>query len=189
MSKHIDKAAKRKARSWLKANARDLRFLLIFACCMGLYYALTLTPLIKDGFFPAYLRLNASVSGTILNTFGEEVSVRDQSLISAKGPAIQIERGCDAVEPSALFVSAVLASPVPLLSRLSAALAGTFLLMLLNLVRVISLFLVRIYSPKAFETMHLDVWQALFIFLAIVLWAVWASRASRKRVLQADAST
>ena len=61
--------------------------------------------------------------------------------------------------------------------------------MVLNLVRVISLFLVRIYSPKAFETMHLDVWQALFIFLAIVLWAVWASRMSRKRMLQPDAST
>ncbi len=189
MSERIDKAAKRKPRSWLKANASDLRFLLIFGCCMGLYYVLTLLPVIKDGFFPAYLRLNASVSGAILDTFGEGVSVRDKSLISDKGPAIQIERGCDAVEPSALFVSAVLASPVPLLSRLSAALAGTFLLMVLNLVRVISLFLVRVYSPRAFETMHLDVWQALFIFLAIVLWAMWASRMARKRVLQADAST
>jgi len=33
--------------------------------------------------------------------------------------------------------------------------------------------------------MHLDVWQSLFIFLAILLWAVWAtwerSRARKKR--------
>lgn len=94
--------------------------------------------------------------------------------------------GCDAVEPSALFVSAVLASPVPLLSRLSAAAIGTIVLMLLNLIRVVSLFLVRVYYPQAFDTMHLDVWQALFIFLAIVFWAMWASRVSRQRVVQAN---
>jgi len=156
---------------------------------MGIYYLATLTGPIKDGFFPAYLRLNARVSGAMLRMMGEDVSVRDQSMISAEGPAIEIERGCDAVEPSALFVSAVLASPVPLLSRLSAALAGTLLLMILNFVRVISLFLVRVYYPKAFETMHLDVWQALFILLAIMIWAIWASRMSRKRAAQADAST
>ncbi len=188
-SQRLEKASHGKVRSWLKANRTDLRFLLVFGLCMVLYYVSTLTPPVKDGFFPAYLRLNASVSGAILRGFGEDVTVRDQSMISAKGPAIEIERGCDAVEPSALFVSAVLASPVPVLSRLWAALAGTFVLMVLNLIRVVSLFLVRVYFPDAFETVHLDVWQALFIFLAIVFWAMWASRMSRRRVAQADAST
>ncbi len=176
-------------RSWWRRNRSDVRFLAVFGLCMGIYYLATLTGPIKDGFFPAYLRLNAQVSGVMLRVMGEDVSVRDQSMISAEGPAIEIERGCDAVEPSALFVSAVLASPVPLLARLSAALAGTLLLMILNFVRVISLFLVRVYYPKAFETMHVDVWQALFILLAIMIWAIWASRMSRKRAAQADAST
>ncbi|MGB2987508.1 MAG: archaeosortase/exosortase family protein [Phycisphaerae bacterium] len=159
---------------------------MIFAVCMGLYYLATLTPPMKQGFFPAYLRLNTTVSGAILRVFGQDVTVHDQAIISAKGPSIEVERGCDAVEPSALFVSAVLASPVPLLSRLSAAAIGTIVLMLLNLIRVVSLFLVRVYYPQAFDTMHLDVWQALFIFLAIVFWAMWASRVSRQRVVQAN---
>lgn len=184
-----DGAPRGGVRSWWRRNRSDVRFLAVFGLCMGIYYLATLTGPIKDGFFPAYLRLNAQVSGVMLRVMGEDVSVRDQSMISAEGPAIEIERGCDAVEPSALFVSAVLASPVPLLSRLSAALAGTLLLMILNFVRVISLFLVRVYYPKAFETMHVDVWQALFILLAIMIWAIWASRMSRKRVAQADAST
>ena len=168
------------AHGWLAANWPDLRFLLVFGLCMGLYYVSTLTGPVKKGFFPAYLRLNAQVPAAILRVFGQDVTVRGQSMISAQGATIEIERGCDAVEPSALFVSAVLASPVPLLSRLSAAAAGTLLLMVLNLVRVASLFLVRIYWPKAFDVMHLDVWQALFIFLAILLWAIWASRMARK---------
>lgn len=176
-------------RLWVRANWSDLRFLFVFGLCLGLYFLLTLTPPVKQGFFPAYLRWNARASGAILRGLGQDVTVRDQSIVSADGPAIDIERGCDAVEPSALFVSAVLASPVPILSRLGAAAVGTFLLMVLNLVRVVSLFLVRVYFPKAFETMHLDVWQAVFIILAILLWAGWASRMARRRTTQADGST
>jgi exosortase/archaeosortase family protein len=176
-------------RRWVRANWSDLRFLFVFGLCLGLYFLSTLTAPMKDGFFPAYLRWNARVSGVLLRTLGEDVSVRERTIISPKGPSIDIERGCDAVEPSALFVAAVLASPVPIFSRLGAAIVGTFLLMLLNLVRVVSLFLVRLYFPKAFETMHLDVWQAIFIILAILLWAGWASRMARRKAAQADGST
>lgn len=164
---------------WYAANRRDLRFLLIFCSCMVLYFCLTLTSFIKDGFFPRYLRLNASVSGVVLNLMGQDVHIDQQAIISSGGSSINVERGCDAVAPSALFVSAVLASPVALGSRLLAATVGMVLLVLLNLVRVISLFLVRVHWPEAFDIMHLDVWQALFIFVAILMWALWASRAAR----------
>lgn len=183
------KDAKGRRRSWYEANRSDLKFLLIFGLCLVAYYLLTLTPSVKEGFFPAYLRLNAQVSAALLAFFGEEASAADQSIISAKGPAIELERGCDAVEPSALFVSAVLASPVPFLARLAAAGVGTALLMLLNLVRIITLYLFRVYYPSLFETMHLDVWQVLFILLALFLWAIWASRASRSRIAEPNAST
>ncbi len=182
-------AAGQRLRLWIRANWSDLRFLFVFGLCLVLYFLSTLTPPVKEGFFPAYLRWNAQASGAILRIFGQDVNVRDQSLVSGQGPTIDIERGCDAVEPSALFVSAVLASPVPLLSRLSAAVVGTFLLMVLNLVRVVTLFLCRVYFPKAFETMHLDVWQAVFVILAILLWAGWASRMARRRAAQANGAT
>jgi heme/copper-type cytochrome/quinol oxidase subunit 2 len=29
--------------------------------------------------------------------------------------------------------------------------------------------------------MHVEVWQALFIFLAVLLWLVWAAWAERRR--------
>ncbi len=167
-------------RSWVRSNRSDLRFLLIFGVCLSVYYAATLTSPIKNGFFPTYLRWNASVSGALLQVLGQDVVVVDQSIGLVGGASIQVERGCDAVAPSALFVSAVLASPVALGSRLAAAALGSVALMLLNLLRVISLFLVRVYYPKAFDTVHLDVWQALFILLALLLWALWASRASKK---------
>ena len=176
-------------RRWYEANRGDLRFLAIFGACLVAYYLISLTPPVSEGFFPAYLRLNAQASAWVLDTVGEGVLTDGNSLISSKGPSIQVERGCDAVVPSVLFVAAVMASPVSLTGRLTAALAGTALLILLNLVRIISLFWFRVYWPEAFETMHLDVWQALFIFLALALWATWASRAARERTPPVDAST
>ena len=177
----------------MKTHGRDLRFLAVFAVLMGLYYLATTTSVVSDpdhGFFEWYLRINAKASAGVLHLVGyEDVQRREKSLVSiSRGGAISVARGCDAVEPSALFVSAVLASPVPLVSRLTAAVAGTVLLMLLNLVRIISLFLCAVHWKKAFDLMHLDVWQTLFIVLAILLWAIWAAWATRKkRPRQADA--
>jgi exosortase H (IPTLxxWG-CTERM-specific) len=177
-------------RAWYEANRRDIRFLVVFGICLVVYYVATLTPPVKDWFFPKYLRANAVASGAILRATGQDVTVEGNSLVSAGGSAIQIERGCDAVEPSALVVAAVVASPVAWSSRLLAAVAGTLALMVLNLVRVLSLYLIRVHYPAVFETMHLDVWQVLFIIMALALWAVWASRAARRaRTATPDAAT
>ncbi len=120
------------------------------------------------------------MAGAILSGCGYQIKVNDKTVIEPRW-SVTVGRGCDAVQPSALFVSAVLASPVALSSSLPAAVVGTILLMTINLIRIISLLLTGIYTPKLFEVMHLDVWQALFIFLAILFWALWASRLARKR--------
>jgi exosortase H (IPTLxxWG-CTERM-specific) len=171
----------------LVAHRRDLRFLLLFGFFVVLYYAVTLTSFAEEVAFPWYLRVNAQASATILSTLGQQVTL-DGHTLHRGGFAIEVRRGCDAVDPSALFVAAVLASPVPWLSRLCAAVGGTIALMLLNLVRIVSLFLIGVYFPSAFDVMHLDVWQAIFIFLAILLWALWASRAARSLAVQPDAA-
>lgn len=175
-------------RSWLATHGRDLRFLFIFAVLIGLYYVLTTTAVARQDFFPWYLRLNAWASVRILNYIGyDDVSVRGQSMVSPQF-SIQIERGCDAVEPSALFVVAVLASPVRFRRKIPAVVLGTVLLLIVNVIRIVTLYLTGLHFRRLFDTMHLDVWQAAFIFLAILLWAVWASRVVRTRARQPDAT-
>lgn len=154
---------------------------------MGLYFFTTTTEVVKERLIPRYLTFTADIAGGVVHVFGyEDMHVRGNALVCPRG-SISVERGCDALAPSALFVSAVLASPVPVLSRLSAALVGTLFLMVLNLIRIISLFLTGVHWHAAFDVMHLDVWQSAFIFLAILFWAGWAAwQTKRRRVRRAE---
>ena len=159
--------------SWFAGKRPVLRFVVLFCVCMAVFYGCMATVLFRETLFPAYLRFNAGVSATILRCLGEEAAARETSVASPRF-SIEIRRGCDAVEPSAVFLSAVLASPVSMWLKLPGMAAGTVVLMLVNLVRIVSLFYVGIIYPKAFHMMHVDVWQALFIFLALLFWVVWA---------------
>ena len=89
--------------------------------------------------------------------------------------SLSVSRGCDALQVAAFFIFAVLAWPMSV-SRWRRAIGlvvGTLLLLTLNLVRIVILFYTGVYFRGAFETMHMDVWQPVFIVLALFFWAMW----------------
>jgi exosortase family protein XrtM len=100
-------------------------------------------------------------------------------MISSPRGAVEVKRGCDAVEPLVLFCAAVIAFPVSLRRKISGIALGTVVLLVLNLLRIVTLYFVSVHAPRFFELMHVEVWQALFIFLALGLWAIWALRSVR----------
>ena len=155
-----------------------LRFVVLFVVFLGAFQLIMIIPFVKDTVFPKYLRVNAQVSGAIIGIFETGVHVNGNA-ISSPHASLSIARGCDAVEPSALFVAGVLAFPAALVSKIPGMLLGTVCLMVLNLARIVSLFYVRKHIPSVFEVMHIDVWQTLFVLLAILFWILWAMRAVR----------
>jgi exosortase family protein XrtM len=167
-----------------KAKYSIWLFFTLFAILMGLFYIGTILPLFKENLFPAYLRFMAEMSSVILNWLGQDITVKEASIYSSVF-AIDIKRGCDAIEASALFACAILAFPAPFLLKLPGIVIGILFLFLLNLIRIIGLFFIGIYYPQAFEIMHIEVGQALFILLALlffVLWLTWVTQ--RQRVQQ-----
>ncbi len=173
---------------WLHAKRPVLRFVAIFGVCMGAFYALTVSSFFAEVGWDPYLKLNAEMCGKILRVLGQEVTVSGYR-ISSPQASLLIAGGCDAIHPSALFVSAVLALPVSLWAKLPGLVVGTLFLMMTNLIRIISLFYVQLHFPQAFEIMHIEVWQALFIFLAILCWVIWARWAIGGRVARPDVAT
>jgi exosortase family protein XrtM len=147
-------------------------FLVGFAALMGLFYAFALFTPFYGRHFPSYLGFNARLSGYILGFLGQNITVQNAS-ISSPAFSITVKQGCDAIEPTALFICAVLVFPAAFSKKIAGIVTGTLLLAILNLVRIVTLFLVGLYLPSVFELMHVDVWQGLFIFLAIVFWVLW----------------
>ncbi len=106
----------------------------------------------------------------MLRVLGDDAAAKGTSITSSRF-ALDVKRGCDAIQASAFFVFGVLASPAPvsLLSRVVPLAVGTLFLLVMNLVRIVSLYYTGVYFPKAFDVIHVDVWQALFIFLPLFL--------------------
>jgi exosortase/archaeosortase family protein len=177
--RHSDKLP---ADSWYASKRPVLRFVLVFALLMGLFFAVWSLPVVRDHWFPRYLEFNAWAGAAGIRLFGHDAQAT-QATISSPRCSILIARGCDAIEPIAIFLAALLAFPASWRARIVGGLAGACLLLILNQARIVSLFFVRMHRPDWFHVMHVDVWQSAFIFLALLLWLIWAFWATRRRAV------
>ena len=155
-----------------------VRIMAVFGILIGAYYGFAATELYATQIFEPYIRVNADLSGEILGLLGYQVVAGHDSLKSREF-RLSIGPGCDGLEPTALFAAAVLTFSAPILRKLPALAIGIPLMLALNLVRIVSLFLVGIYFPNLFHTMHVDVWQVLYIFVGIAFFIVWLKWATR----------
>ncbi len=158
---------------WFRGKRPIFQFVGLFVVLLIGFYLLTFLPAMNKDFLPGYMRLNARMSAAALNLFGEKAHAED-TMVQSSRYSVDIRHGCDAIEPSALFIAAVLAFPAKFLLKLPGLLAGTLVLSLINLFRIVTLFYTGIHFPGSFEFMHEDVWQSLFVLLALVMWVLWA---------------
>jgi exosortase H (IPTLxxWG-CTERM-specific) len=159
----------------------------LFAVLMAVFYAATFIPFLNERALPGLQRVNARASAAILNVFGENASALDTTINSPRPYSVNIAHGCDAIEPAALFAAAVLAFPVAFRRKLIGLFIGVGTILVLNLVRIVSLYYTGVFWSSAFETMHIDVWQPAFVLLSLFFWVVWALWATKPATRTADA--
>ena len=166
-----------------------LRFVAIFGVLMAVFYGVFYTPPDQaPGIaraFEWHLGAYAEASGAALNVLGYEVTVTG-TRIHAPRFSVEVVRGCDGMEAMAMFVAAVLAFPARPKAKMWGILIGVPALAALNLVRIVSLYVIGVHFHSIFETAHLGVWQTVFILATIVLWFVWALRATRPSTTHAQ---
>jgi exosortase/archaeosortase family protein len=155
---------------------------LIVAGLMALFYGVFYTspednPRV-DAFIRAYLGVYASAGAFLFDLFGLDARASGTTLF-VDSKAVEVVRGCDAMEPIAFFMAAVIAIQVPWRAKLLGLGLGVPALVLLNLVRIMTLALVSARRPSFFETAHVTVGQTIFVLCTLCLWFVWAQRATR----------
>jgi exosortase/archaeosortase family protein len=146
----------------------------------------------QTDFFQAWirtpsLRLNASLSASVLRLFGEN-AIANGNLLSSPSLALNIYKGCDALEPFGLFVAGVVAFPAGISLQLTGIVGGAVFMLMINQVRIVTLYYAGIYYPSIFEVLHREVWQAVFIALSLVLFLLWMQWTFRMHDRRAPAS-
>lgn len=152
----------------------------MFLGLIGVFYVFSQLGVFERVIAPASLRLSAAASAPIIRIFGDDVRVNGSTLSSSRGE-VEVAYGCDALEPMVYFAAAVLAFPAPWRKRLPALAAGLPLLFALNIVRVVSLYLIATRRPTWFEFAHRDLWQPIFIVATLLLWFAWIMLLPRAR--------
>ena len=182
VARYGDGVTRRGLPSWLTAKRPVLRFFIIcsvlMVCFCAAYYAPPWESESLESFFKAYRGFYAAVSAEVLGLLGTQATARDQLIISSE-MSLKIVRSCEAMEATALLICAVVAAPVSIRRKLAGIVAGVLVLAVVNVVRIVSLFFIGVHFPSAFEMMHMEVWQAVFVVLSISLWVVWARWAAR----------
>lgn len=149
-----------------------------FFALICIFYALWLTPFFQENIVANVAIFYAKISTFILNIFQVPVKAIGDSLTGANF-SIRIRNGCDAIEATAILFCAMLIYPTNWKNKSVGLLVGLLLLVILNIIRILSLYFVNIYIPSIFEIMHVSIWQVLFIVFPILItlwWIKWSDK-------------
>ncbi len=154
---------------------REIRFLVLFLVLLGAGFALVSINWVNDHAVEPFTAGIARVSGGVLNVMGQHTTL-EGTVIRNRRFAVNIRNGCNGVETMLIFLAAVLAFPASWRARLLGLGFGIVGIQLVNLVRVVALFLTGAYLPKLFDTSHTVIWQTLVILFGVLVWVYWANR-------------
>lgn len=161
-------------------NRREIMFLLIFAVLLGGGFTLISLNQVNDHMIEPFTAGIARVSGVVLDLIGQDVTMQG-TIIRSPRFAVNIRNGCNGVEAMLIFLAAVLAFPAPWRSRIAGLVLGILAIQVVNLIRVVALFLTGAYFPKIFDTSHTVIWQTVVILFGVLLWIFWANRFAAPR--------
>lgn len=161
-----------KAGSWYEDRWPIVLFGLKFFALVTLLYGFLATGLGDQALF-YYLKANAYFANAILEMLGQGTRVQDL-VIQSSTFTMAVRRGCDAVEPTWLFSAAIIsvhgARPA---QRLVGIAVVTIVFQVVNLARLVTLFVIGTHWPSLFNSFHMELWPTFFIVLTILSFALW----------------
>jgi exosortase H (IPTLxxWG-CTERM-specific) len=161
-------------RGW-RAFQREITFLVLFVVILGGGFALIAWQPVNDHVIVPFTAAIARTSAVVLGVIGQEIRI-EGTRVYGQSFAVDIENGCNGVEAMIIFLAATLSFPAPLKARLAGLALGIVGIQIVNLIRVVALFLTGVYFPSFFDSSHTVVWQTVVILFAVLLWIFWAQR-------------
>src|SRR5262245_40976428 len=158
-----------------RRNRREMTFLLLFLVLLAGGFTVISINWVNDHAVEPFTAGVARASGAMLNLPGQTWPLKG-TVIQSPRFAVNIRNGCNGIEAMLIFLAAVLAFPASWRSRLIGLGLGILAIQIVNLVRVVALFLTGVYFPRLFDSSHTVIWQTIVILFGVLLWIFWANR-------------
>jgi exosortase H (IPTLxxWG-CTERM-specific) len=153
-------------------------FILRFFALLALVYGISAIPWTERNVVVPFTRVVTTISAAALNGIGQHVRAAG-TVVSGASFSVSILNGCNGVEATMFLIAAIFAFPAGWQLRAWGLAIGFALVQLLNLLRIVTLFLLGRYQPQAFEFFHLAVWQTLIAAATIFFFLRWCENARR----------
>lgn len=160
-------------RRFFRSNRKEILFFVtfisIYVAAHSLYY------FSKPLKIPFYLQsLNTQIGSAIINAIApKEATVAVGTAIKSGGVSMSVGWGCEGVEGMFMIIAALAAFTMKRKWKLYGALAGTALIFVLNIFRLLLLYYTFKYKPLLFDFMHVYVGQTFIIFFAVLFFVLW----------------
>ncbi len=151
----------------------------LLLCCLSV---ICLTETFENRVTAPLIHLNAKLTNLGLNTLGISSTCHGQ-YVRTSGPdrfSIKVISECTGIFVMVILLSLTVTFPVQWRSRAIGLLLGALLVFVLNLARLVSLFVIGMKFPEYFNEIHVFFWQGLFIVVVVLFWYIWAQRAQSK---------
>ncbi len=156
---------------WVAAKKPIFGFGLKFCALSVLFFALSHLLLRKQP-LDAYLAANARLSSGVLNLLGQRNSLSNTT-IHSDSFAMTVDAACTAFEFVWFLCAAVLAFPAAFADRILGVLVAAAAIITLNLLRIVTLFVVGAHFSGLFEMVHVAIWPSVLVVATILLLAGW----------------
>lgn len=159
-------------------------FCLLFLLYVALSFAVIHIVRTKTDVLHLFAVKVAQISSRLISLVGVETRTADSVVFQNQGFAIDISYKCAGILLMAFFSAGILAYPCPFPKKLVGLLLGIPLLFLINLLRLVGLFLVGTFIPPMFDFVHKGLAEVLMILAAFVIWWFWLKKVSLKASLE-----
>jgi exosortase H (IPTLxxWG-CTERM-specific) len=157
---------------------RSARFGVVFLLLILLFSSVASSRLVGVVVHEHLTRLIAMLSAPVLALLGDATA--SGHYLNFNGFGASVEGACDGVQPTYIYICAVLAFPSRWRDKGWGLLIGIPAIFLVNFVRVVTVMVCGAFWPEFFERVHLYGWQALVIVLTMAIWVFWAERFVRR---------
>jgi exosortase H (IPTLxxWG-CTERM-specific) len=147
---------------------------LVFCVTALVGFSLEVIPWVDTNLVQPFISGQTLLAGALIHAFGGLAEVTDVIIRHPNNQfAIQIANGCSGIEAAILLAAGVMAYPASWRQRAMGWFAGTTAIMVLNIVRIISLYYIGQYSMQWFDWAHLYAWDVLIMIDGVIVFFLW----------------